>query len=215
MGFFDSSKSESFSRQRTYGFPEFEGAKKFREQFAETTGPVFGAAGGFGPAFDVLREQGTQLARGEFGAESPEGRRFIGAAVRPAERFYSEKGIPDLLSFAARGRNVGSSRSGDLFRQATRDFGESLGDISTRALGEFAGRRTAGYQAGAAGVESAWRNILATAGAQFGMFPQAQVVSETGTGTSTASPSGFDIFQQASMLALLGYGGYKTFGTPS
>ena len=202
--------TEQFDRTRQYEFFSSPEQNALSTELGQTASPLNQSIQNAGGTYQALASEGEKFAKGTYLDANEEGnQQFLQATTRPMERAFKEQTTPDLLSYIARGRGFGGQRASDLFRQTYRDYTESVGDVTGRAMGQLAQMRTSGYQAAggtmAALTDSATR--LNSLRAQ--ILPQLQLTREFGVGSGTSTPSGQDQAQNALLQALVMYGGAK------
>ena len=165
---------------------------------------------GMSGTYAALASEGEKFATGKYLDPNEAGNQgFLEATRRPMERSFAEKTVPDLLSYIARGRSFGGERASDLFRQTYRDYTESVGDVTHRALGDLANMRVQGYNA-AGSVATQMTDAAGRLNAiRASILPSLQMVREYGSGSGTATPSMQDQSQNALLQALVMYGGTK------
>jgi len=208
-GLFGSKKKTSERFTREYDFFQSPEQKALRNRTGTLIRPAEKAiSAGFGPTYAALAGEAPKFASGEYlDPNAPGNRSFIEATLRPGERVFKEQTTPDLLSYIARGRGFGGERASDLFRQTYRDYTESRGDVTARALAQLAQFRTEGYQAAIQGAQGGTDAFIRLQALMQGLLPQIQVTG--GTGETTVTPPASEVFSNALLMGIVGAGAGK------
>lgn len=206
-------QTQTTEQQTSYGFaPESQSMRDARRRITGLNDINANIAQRFGGTYAALAKSGEKLASGEFlDPNDPANASYVEAVQRPLKRGFEETTIPGLQSFVASARGYGGERGGDLFRRAYRDYSESVGDVTSRALTTLGELRTKAFETVAGGVGDAISRFMQGAGMEAGIAQTPVVTGQRGraTGRQVNTESTSDMFGNSLLSGLLMYGGAK------